>query len=171
MAKYEFDPNNELGNAINRARRGVDDLGPVFKLMAAEWFKSNRSIFDPGRKSRGKYKDLSDQYKKAKKARHGFVYPILLAGGKLARSMTDPTSGDSVQRITKKDMILGTRVTSKRGAPYPIFLHKGTAKMPARPVVLLGAEQVATRQINMRRKAWIDRLDDFITQQTPGKKI
>lgn len=182
MAKYKVDPQDQLNQAINKAIKGVNDLTVPLKLMTREWFKGNRSQFDEGRKGPGKYKnaDLSPLYKKQKKRAIGSAYPILRGflrvskgkykkSGKLAASMTIPGNSGSVNKIVnKKILVLGTKVKSKKGAPYPFFLHFGTKKMPARPVVLLGVEQVATRDQNKRVQNWTQMLGDYVVQVSEG---
>lgn len=168
---YVVDPDKRLQKALDRALKNVSDLTIPYQLMAKEWFRGNRFIFDPGRKGPGKYKDLTPRYKKAKNKKYGFIYPILRASGKLADSMIDPTNPDSVNVIVnKKTLILGTKAQSEDGAPYPIYLQAGTRKMASRPFVLLGGEQVSPPAINRRRKAWIRLLNDYI-YQTTGKEI
>lgn len=180
MAKYTVDPDKKFNKAIDKAIRSLNDLTVPFTLMTKEWFKGNRSIFDEGRKGPGKYKDLSSGYKAAKIKAIGSPYPILRGflkpkgsparkSGKLADSMIEPTNPDAISIIVnKKILILGTKVKGKGGVPYPSFLHFGTSKMPARPFVLLGGEQVATGQINQRREVWIDLLTDWALQVSEG---
>ena len=137
--------------------------------MTKAWFKGNRSQFDLGRQGPGKYKDLSDQYKDQKERETGFTYPILVRSGKLMRSMIQPDNSDSVNKIVNKNiLVLGTKVTGKKNAPYPFFLHFGTKKMSARPVVILGVEQVATREQKIRIKLWVEMLNDFVQQKSEG---
>ncbi len=176
---YEFDPGNKLGNAIKKALLEIEDLTVPFKEMTASWYKSNVSIFSESRKSAGKYQDLSPRYKSLKEKHIGSAYPILRGflkpkgqparkSGKLADSMLDPRNPDSISRIINKtSLILGTKVTSK-GKPYGLYLHHGTNKMPARPFVLLGAEQVAPDPIRRRRQKWIDMIEDFVIQKSKG---
>ena len=180
MAKYTVDSNNEFNKAINNAVKKLDDLSIPFTLMTREWYKGNRSIFDESRKSAGKYADLSPRYKAAKTKAIGSPYPILRGffkpagqkakkSGKLADSMIKPDNADAISTIVnKKTLVLGTKVKSKKGAPYPNFLHFGTRKMPARPFALIGGEQVATNQINQRRVAWIRMLGDYAKQVSEG---
>ena len=92
-----------------------------------------------------------------------------MATGKLGKSMTDPSSSDSVATIVnKKTLLLGTKVKSKRGAPYAFFLHFGTKKMKARPLVLFGSEQVAPRAINKRVENWAKMLGKYIRDVSGG---
>ena len=180
-AEYEIDPKGEFDRALRKAQKKVKDLTVPLTLISREWFKANRSQFDKGRKGPGKYKDLSEKpfrafwtnnrgyaalYKGTKdyKEEHlGFVYPILRASGKLADSMTDPKNSDAISLvINKKSLLLGTKVKSKKGVSYPSFLHFGTRRMPARPVVLFGVEQVATSHQGKRQKLWIKTLAHYV---------
>lgn len=180
MISANVDPNKDFRRELKIALKKLEDLTIPFTLMSREWFKANRSIFDEGRKGPGKYADLSPKYKQAKTRAIGSPYPILRGfvkepgqpakkSGKLADSMINPTNSDSVNKIiNKKALVLGTKVTSEDGAPYPLYLHFGTRKMPARPFVLLGGEQVATREINQRTKNWAMMLQDYVNQVSQG---
>ena len=59
----------------------------------------------------------------------------------------------------RKTLILGTKVA------YAPYLQNGTSRMPARPHVLIGAEQVAPEEINRRRDAWIEILGEYVLQK------
>lgn len=162
----DIDTNKQFRRAIDSAVKGLNDLTVPYKLMAREWFKANRSIFIQSRQGPGKYEDLSPGYKLLKPRKYGFVYPILRASGKLADSMTNPQSGDSINLIiNRKTLLLGTKATTKKGAPYAAMLQAGTKKMPARPFVLLGVEQVADSTATKRLKNWINLLEDFAAQK------
>ena len=178
MADYNVDPDGKFNEAIREAILKVGDLTEPFQEMTKEWFKGNKSIFDLNRKSKGRYEDLTEPYKSTKTRYLGSPYPILVGflkpkgspatrSGKLAKSMIDPTDSDSINVIiNRQTLLLGTRVTTKKGAPYGIYLHKGTSKMAARPFVLIGGEQVANPIINKRREAWIMLLKDYVRQVT-----
>ena len=169
MAEYIVDPGGKFSRAIKKATRGVSDLTIPFGLMTKEWYKSNRSIFDLGRKGPGKYVDLSPSTKKLKERMFGRIYPILVASGKLGKSMPEPGNSDSIAIIVnKKTLVLGTKVTGKNNAPYSFFVQLGTRKMPARPFVLLGGEQVAPRRINIRRKIWIKMIEQYVIDVSKG---
>lgn len=162
----DVDSNKQLQQAIDSALKNVKDLTIPYKLMAQSWFKGNQSIFDRGRQSSGKYIDLSEAYKIRKRKIHGFIYPILLAKGKLARSVTDPRDENAINYIVdKKYLFLGTRAVTSKGFPYAIAIQTGTRKMPARPFVLIGAEQVANKVQNKRLEAWIETINSFVFQE------
>lgn len=166
---YEVDSEKRLDKAIKKAIKEVEDLTLPFSLISKSWFKGNRSIFDMGRKGPGKYEDYDggaeSAYATRKKKTYGFVYPMLVASGKLKESMINPNSSDSINSvINKKTLELGTSVTSAAGAPYPSYLHYGTKFMPARPVVLFGSEQVAPSELNKRVSIWVKIIEDYVLQ-------
>ncbi len=162
--KFDVDPQKKLQSAIEQAIKDIADLTVPYKLMARSWFKGNKSIFDSGRQGPGKYDDLDIDYKKQKKKKYGHVYPILKASGKIESSVTNPSDPNSVNYIiNKKYLFLGTKATTVRGAPYAIFLQKGTKRgMPARPYVLIGAEQVADQVQNKRLEAWVETIQSYV---------
>lgn len=161
MITFEVDPGGKFKKAIDEAVKEVDDLTIPFALITQSWYKSNQFIFDRSRQSEGKYVDLSEDYKQAKFNKFKFIYPILLATGRLERSMTDADSNESINKvINKKTLILGTRV------PYAPHHQFGTSKMPARPFVLIGAEQVAPEGLNRRQDAWVAILASYVAQKS-----
>lgn len=150
-----------LSKAIKNASKKLGDLTPVYKVMASEWYKGNRSLFI--RSGKGRFVDLSPKYKKRKTKALGSPYPILEGfTSKLKDSLINPGNENAVNTIVnKKTLILGTKVTSKKGDPYPIFLQEGTRFMPAREHVLVGNEQTAPGPINKRLNIWIERLNEY----------
>ena len=180
MAIYDVDPKGKFNKALKLAIGKLSDLTIPFGLMTKAWYKGNRSIFLEGRQGPGKYKDLSAAYKAAKTRAIGSPYPILRGfikpkgqsarkSGKLAKSMIDPSNPDTIAKIiNKRSLILGTKVVGKGNIPYPRMIQEGTRKMPARPFALIGGEQVATRQINQRKKNWITMLEKYAEDVSKG---
>ncbi|MCK5608286.1 hypothetical protein KAR91_40770 [Candidatus Pacearchaeota archaeon] len=172
MVEITVDPGKDFRRALDKVYKKSGDLTIPFTLMTKQWFKGNRSIFDLGRKGPGKYIDLSPKYKRRKSKILGSPYPILVGftrarrrSGKLRESMVNPSSKNAFNKIAnKKHLFLGTRAKSRKGALYPAFLNNGTGKMPARPFMLIGGEQVATPEVNKRREAWVKTLNDYVLQ-------
>lgn len=157
MVKIKIlDSHKELNAAFRRLGNDVEDLTLPFQLITESWFKTNRAIFSL--KSPGKYADLSPGYKVAKRRALGFVYPILKAKGRLSNSMVNKNAESITRIINKNTLVLGTKT------PYAKFLQRGTGKMPARPVVIFGSEQVAPSDsgLNKRVELWIKMVSDFI---------
>ncbi len=157
VTKYVVDSDKKFSQAIKDALEQVDDLTIPFTLIAKSWFKSNKAIF--ALKGPGKYQDLSPKYKKQKQKSVGFVYPILRRSGVLEESVTNPASPNSINLILNKNtLVLGTKV------PYGAYHQFGTSKLPARPFVLIGAEQVSPPELNRRVDAWIEIVKDYVLQ-------
>jgi phage gpG-like protein len=148
----------DLQKAIRQTINDVGDLTIPFGLIAQSWFKTNRAI--SSLKSPGKYKDLSEAYKPTKKKKWGYLYPILGASGKMLSSITLPGPDSINMVINKTTLVLGSKVS------YGKYHQYGTNRMPARPWILLGPEQVAPPEINRRKDAWIKVLQDFVVQRT-----
>lgn len=139
---------------LKRGREAALDLSTPFRLIQESWWKGNRFIFAVT--GPGKYADLKDSTKKTKKATYGFLYPILRASGAMEQTLIQP--GDPANTISKTSMTVGTSVK------YAKFLQDGTSKMVARPVVLLGTEQVAPNALNTRTQLWAKMIGDYINQ-------
>lgn len=159
----EVDPGAELQKTLQGISTRVSDLTIPLGLIGQQWFKSNRAIFTL--KSAGKYFDLTEKYANFKIRHLGSQYPILRLTGKLEASITDPSDENAVGYIINKiSLALGTRVATESGAPYAWFLHHGTAKMRARPVVLFGNEQVAPGALSNRVEQWKKILLDYVVK-------
>ena len=159
VVKFEVDVDKEFKRALESAAKAVGDLTIPLTLITQSWFKSNRAIFDL--KGPGKYEDLNKDYKPRKRAAVGFVYPILKRTGALERSITDPKDSDAISEIINgKTAILGSKI------PYGPYHQLGTKKMPARPFVLIGAEQTAPPELNKRRDAWVALIEKFVLDKS-----
>lgn len=149
----------KLQSAIKDALTKVNDLTIPFKLITQSWFKSNRAIFNL--KGPGKYRELDEKYRERKIKKWGFDYPVLKASGKLSESITVPSDTNAVVKIlNKKTLLLGSKIS------YGSYHQFGTKFMPARPWILVGAEQVAPPELNNRREAWIAVIQNFVLQKT-----
>ena len=127
---FEISGVREIHAKLEQARRSVFlDMRPLFEILASDFYKDEKRIFQL--KSKGKYQDLSKKYKERKRKKYGFIYPILFATGRLARSLLSRNTRDSVNIITPKHMIIGTKV------PYAIFHNsqqRPRRKMPYRMI-------------------------------------
>ena len=133
--KYNIENIAQFNAALDEVKREASDLRTAFKLIAADWRKSQKTIFQL--KSRGGYTDLSERYKKQKKKNVGFLYPILRgATGNLEDSVTKRTDSNHVEIVTKQNLIIGTSI------PYGVFhnSHAARKKIPQRKFVFIGPE-------------------------------
>lgn len=163
---YQVDPDGKFRQAITFASQAVGDLTVPFNLIAKNWYQSNKAIFSLS--GPGKYKDLTEKYKKTKKNKWGFVYPILKASGDLESSITDPSDPNAINLIINGNILeLGTRIG------YGVF-HQSLAprtKMPFRPFLFIGAEDQAPSQLNTRRDAWVAIISSYVDQVMKSKGI
>jgi phage gpG-like protein len=158
------DPDSTFKALLERVGRATGDLTIPFLSITKSWFKGNRAIFEL--KSPGKYQDLTPKYKKAKFRAVGFVYPILERSGLLKKSLVEPGDPSSIAlTVNKTTLLLGTR---DRTAVW----HQGGTRrgLPARPMVLLGPEQVSPEGVNRRRESWIKIIEDYMAQTIESSK-
>ncbi len=93
---------------IDRARRLLSDLSPMWELFLSDFYKDEKRIFQ--RTGPGPYADLSAAYKVRKQRIHGFIYPINFATGEVADSLTRRGAPGSVAEIRPTYMVIGTTV-------------------------------------------------------------
>lgn len=90
----------------------------------------------------GRYEDLSESYKDFKEDLVGFIYPVLRLHGVLMESITGSSSRFAIIEISDDELLMGTNAESLEGAPYALYLQKGTRKMPARPPIIKTPDQL-----------------------------
>jgi hypothetical protein len=120
------EPLQALQSRVAYLRKAMDDLSPMFEQFASDFYKTQKQILML--KGPGQYADLTPAYKVEKEKRHGFVYPILFATGKLMASLLSREGPDAVHEIKPKSFVIGT------ADPIGEYHHKGTSKMPRRPI-------------------------------------
>lgn len=176
MLSIQVDPNGAIINALQKAKEAGINLTVPFTLISKSWFRANRSIF--ALKGPGKYPDYGgfspnapvrpgssktrrEKAKQDKVQEVGFIYPMMRRRGKLEASLTNPTDPNSVNLIVNKvALYLGTRVEYA-------FYHQAKGartKMPFRPVVFTGAEQVAPTEMRNESTRWLNIIDDYMQQ-------
>jgi len=157
--KLSIYPKNlrEFSAVLSKAGAKASDLRVPFGLIARSQFIFERAVFKL--KSAGQYQDLSTKpflarwtvkenpslswtffpggYKEYKEKVAGFVYPILLRTGRMARSLLTP-GGENILRIGTKSLEMGTQV------PYGIHHQFGTSRMPARPFLFIDDQRLGS---------------------------
>jgi len=113
------------------------NIRPELSAVGSHFYRSNNRQFNL---NPGKYADLRDTYKEWKQGVFGFVYPILVGTGALADSLTNQRSANTIYELTNTSLTIGSKVQSKKGAPYPFFIHAGYkardgSRVPARPLL------------------------------------
>lgn len=158
---------------ITRAKEVVSDLRVPLTLIAKDFYRSEQAIFKL--QSKGLYTDLADSTKKQKMRLTGQVYPILKLSGALERSVTEPTDPNAINEIINKDtLVIGTRLKSKRGFPYPRAHHTGTSKMPQRGFLFIGPESRYANDAQLGRPGrWLNILNEYVLKHlgAPGAPV
>jgi phage gpG-like protein len=154
-----------FAKALDAAIKEVDDLRFAFGEIARDFFKSNQAIFTL--KNGGQYPPLSPEYQERKDRVLGRRAPILVFSGRLKNSLTGTPNSDSIVRIGKKSMILGTKV------PYGIYHQSDSPrfKMPQRKFLFIGAEapRTAPSQITGRLERWLRIIDDEVARKLKAR--
>ena len=175
MINVSIDVGQEIKDVLARAKEAGVNLTVPFTSIAKSWFKANKSIF--AGQGPGQYPDYGGLtpdkivygnitrrvlYKNRKFEKFGFVYPMMRASGKLERSLTDPADSNSVNLIVNGTALyLGTKVEY---APY----HQADGartRMPLRPIVFMGAEQIAPTELKSAYNRFFQIMDDAIQQK------
>lgn len=142
--------------AIARGRAAVQDLTVPLMLIAKDFYRSEKAIFQLS--GPGQYPDLSPKYKKQKQKRWGRIYPILMASGALRDSVTSGSDKNSISQVVNRtSLIIGTRVE------YAAYLQEGTMHMPARPFLFIGPEsRYANSEQQGRVGRWMNILNAYV---------
>lgn len=153
--------------ALERARRVTGDLRLPFTLIAKDFYKSQRAIWDL--KGAGQYPDLAESTKIRRKSmkRPGATnvnYPILLGEtGDLRDSMTNPKDPNTILEIGKTDLTIGTKV------PYGIYHQSDSprSKIPLRKFLFIGPEapKFAVGDLSGRPERWLKTLNDYVVKK------
>lgn len=129
---YIIENDKAFADALGKAAERVSDLRVAFKLIQNDWIKANKAQFSL--KGSGQYPPLSDAYSDQKFLDVGDK-PILVRTGRLRDSLSQRGgTADTISRVGKITMVLGTRV------PYGRFHQTGTEKMPMRKILFIGPE-------------------------------
>lgn len=160
IQSYAIENDAEFKRQIELAVSKVSDLRFAFKEIQRDWFKSNKAQFSL--RGSGQYPALSPQYAEQKRKRYGNK-PILVASGRLMKSITGAPNADSIVRIGKISMILGTRV------PHGIFHQSDEPrfKIPLRKFFFIGPEAPASApsQITGRLERFLTILENEVQRQ------
>ena len=170
---------------VKRAIQVTDDLRIPFKIIADDFYKSEKVIFNlksaglypdfkgpkigqtwksPGRpKARTRPPNLT-AYQHTKKKQFGFIYPLLKATGELEKSITKQGASGNITIIGKTSLVMGTDVE------HAGFHQSDDArkKIPLRKFLFIGPESSrwsSTKQITGRLERWNNILNTFVLRE------
>ena len=160
FTSYNVENDRLFQKNIDMALKELSDLRTPFKLIANDFYKSEKSIFQLS--SPGQYPDFKNEESRESKERAvGFEYPLLLRKGDLMRSVTSPTAKGSYMNLQKTFLQIGTTI------PYGKFHQRGTKKMKPRKFLFVGPESKkwATSETDGRAERWVNTLADYFNQK------
>lgn len=165
----------------------VQDLSPAFKLIAKDFYRSEKAIFKL--KSAGGYPDFSGKklrelrsgkskgsrwdaytpYQKWKEQKYGYKkgYPLLKLTGALEASVTNPDDGHAILEIGKTSLKIGTSI------PYAVFHNSDEeprTKIPMRKFLFIAPESrfAGNDQIYGRLARWRGILETYVFRSLGG---
>lgn len=166
FTSYEVDNDKKFQGALVRAKMVTDDLRVPLTLIAKDFYKSEKTIFmlqGPGGYPDFKKRDGRSKYAEFKLNKYGFLYPLLMATGRLAGSVTDPTHPDAINEIiNKRTLIIGSKV------PYGVYHQSDLPrkKLDQRKFLFIGPEsRFATSDQQGRVGRWMNILNSFILKK------
>ena len=164
MITYEVDPGGAWQDAVDRAAKAASDLRVPFALIADDFYRTQRSIWQDS--GPGRYPDLSPAYKKQKQKKVGFIYPILRANGYLEVAASVQGGAGNITQIEPQRLTMGV---DSDAIPYADY-HQSDAprsKIPLRKFVFYGPEagRFADSEQVGRLDRWMKILDEFIMLQ------
>ena len=135
-----------LNRAFNRTEGFVTDMRNFAPGISAEFYKAEEEQFDSqgSKGASGKWAPLSKAYERFK-AQQFPGKGILEATGALKASLTSREALDAIFSATKDEIVLGTKT------PYAVAHHRGTGRMPARPVISLSETQKRRMQKSVQK--------------------
>lgn len=162
FTSYVVDNDRRFQAAIDRCYSVVRDLRIPFGQILADFYRSEQSIF--ALKSPGLYPDfknggVNSRYARFKEKKFGHKYPLLVASGALAASLTNRSAPGAIASIGPNSLTIGTTI------PYGIY-HQSDAprkKIPLRKFLFIGPEapRFATSEQMGRPTRWLNILNDF----------
>jgi phage gpG-like protein len=158
FVSYSVSNDKAFAAKLKEARQVTDDLRIPLRKIAIDFYKGQKAIF--GLKSKGRYPDfkgkkIKDTWKRpglpqlrtreggltpyafSKKKKYGFLYPLLVATGKLGLSASTPDSEGSIYTLGKTTLQIGTSI--EYGKYHQQDSRRGQ-KMPLRKFLFIGPE-------------------------------
>lgn len=179
---WQIENQREFTENLNELLRHTNDLRPILRPIARDFYRGQKIIF--GLKSKGRYQDLApakgkagnprttSNYKRRKELLRGQIYPILELTGELKDSVLSNTDSKSIFELTKTSLVIGTSVE------YGIYHQsdRPRRRIPQRKFIFIdGGPNDASRSsaVAGRRERWINSINGYIERLTgapPGSR-
>jgi len=178
-----FIPQNDKAfrRGLERLARTTSDFRTPFNLIGNHWYRGNRKLFTL--QGKGLYQKLApakgdpkaggitttSNYEDRKKAKLGFAYPALVGRTrKLSNSILGRNNEGSVFFVGKQELEMGTSIS------YAKFHQsdKDRKKIPQRKMIFIDggpAERARDAVVSGRREAWLNIINEHVTQLVTGR--
>lgn len=162
---YSADNDRRFRLALDRAKAVTTDLRVPLALIAKDFYKSEKAIFQL--QGPGQYPDLAKSTKIEKLAKKFPLYPILRRTGKLEEAATVQGGRGNITDFVGTDKLeMGV---SNAVVPYAIFHQSNAARkrIPLRKFIFIGpeAKQFATSDQVGRLERWLNIMNSFVLQK------
>lgn len=165
FTSYSVDADNAFQRALEQAKANVEDLRPAFSEIARDFYKSQKAIWQL--KGPGRYPDLNEKYKIAKKKDVGFVYPILKRTGKLEKAASQNNAPGNITVIGRQSLLMGVYDSV---IPYAKYHQSDEerSKIPLRKFLFIGPEGKTpdNDQLKGRVQRWTSILEVWVLKLT-----
>ena len=168
FTSYSIENDKAWNDAVNTALKAGGSLKTPFKLVANDFYKSQKAIFNLS--GMGQYDDYrSQKYLDMKLKKFGKPAPLKLTG-KLEKSETNPNDPNALLDIKDTYMVIGTKAKSKKskkskkGFPYPAVLQEGGRNHNVMKHLFIGPEasRYATSEQMGRMTRWMGYVNNYI---------
>jgi phage gpG-like protein len=186
FVSYKFENDLAFQKLIDTAFKETRDLSIPFRQILRVFYQSRKAIFklkgpgaypdfkgpkvaetwkNPGRPDQRTRNGNLSAYQNAKLKRHGFIYPLLKASGRLEDSITNPSSPDAKQEIDAISLTIITQV------PYANYHQQdnpdlGDKVIPTRKFFFIGGE---TSQSNRDIERYTKIINDHIVKSLKAR--
>lgn len=135
-----------LIRSFNRVQRHINDLKRVWDQVEPEFFAMERQQFrtEGAAGASGRWAPLSPAYTARKLKKYG-AQPIMVASGRLRKSLFNEGGSDSVSIKGNREAFFGTRVE------YAAYHQRGAGNLPERKPIDPSTEQKRTLTKSIQR--------------------
>lgn len=142
----------QFDRTLLRIGERAEDMGPAFNDLADDFLLiEERQFQTEGGFASGGWKELAAATIE-RKAALDLDPRILHATLRMRESLTERTDPDHVRRIDSDEFVVGTKVKSEKGYPYPRAHQRGKGVPRRRPVELRDQD----------RRAWVKALQSYV---------
>jgi phage gpG-like protein len=168
FTSYSVDNDKRFRNALKAASESIDDFRIPFGSILRDFYRSQQAIWKlqgPGKYPPFQSKNMKEgqnktPYQLQKIRKYGFDYPLLVASGRLAASLSGPNNPGSVAVISRLSLIFGSSVA------YGMYHQSDEPrkKIPLRKFLFIGPEapRFATSDQVGRLQRWIGYINDHV---------